>query len=650
MERILLIEDDRGSQILFHNRLAELGYEVVVAPTGARGLMEARAARFDLFLVDIGLGSGIDGYEVCRRLKAVPQIHGIPVVLISGDVKSRQELHRGYEAGCEAFLVKGDLTLVEDVIRAMLRIRSLQDELATQNRLLEERNRRLTQERQRGVDLEQALRESGGGPPILPSSPSVEPDGVLIVDTEGVVRAADRGAHDIFDKELEGRHLASLAPRTGLEAFVRNARSALASDYRFDLDLGKGSSRSLSASVLPAVLSRFAAGSPDPESARKVVLLRDVAKERFGGELLRSENEAVPRRELGPLIEAARIAFGPQAFLGSSPRRKHVRTALRELAAIDAPVLLTGADGTGKVLAARSIHFSGERSGPFLPFECAAFRAERLEEELFGRAPTKEGSAGSRPGLIDLASDGTLFLRSIEVLPMKLQERLCDVIESGRLPRAEPGESRPVRVRFVASSREDLPGLVKEGRFSQRLLDLLLGFHLQLPPLSASSPDIPILAEHFLARYGAGRGVSLSSEVHWILSEYDWPGNAGELEACIERVCTRAKGEITIRDLPGPLRDLYSRLSPTDFIPSQDAPQQRERRDPLAEAYETITDPAESPSLEAYERKAILHALRETSGDKLAAAKLLGIGKSTFYRKLRLHGIGPGARPDDTRT
>ena len=93
MDRILLIEDDAGAQLVFKNRLKDLGYDVVVASTGARGLMEARADHFDLFLVDIGLGSGIDGYEVCRRLKTVPQIHGIPVVLISGQVKSQEESH-----------------------------------------------------------------------------------------------------------------------------------------------------------------------------------------------------------------------------------------------------------------------------------------------------------------------------------------------------------------------------------------------------------------------------------------------------------------------------------------------------------------------------------------------------------------------------
>ena len=135
MGRILLIEDDSGTQLLLQSRLKDLGHEVVTAPTGAMGVMEARSGSFDLFLVDVMLGSGIDGYEVCRRLKGMPHVHGVPIVMISAIVKNREDLHKGYEAGCEQFLLKGDMTLLEDVVRAMLRLKSLQDELAIQNRL-----------------------------------------------------------------------------------------------------------------------------------------------------------------------------------------------------------------------------------------------------------------------------------------------------------------------------------------------------------------------------------------------------------------------------------------------------------------------------------------------------------------------------------
>ena len=187
MGRILLIEDDPGTQLLLQSRLKDLGHEVVTAPTGAMGVMEARSGSFDLFLVDVMLGSGIDGYEVCRRLKGMPHTHGVPIVLVSGIVKNREELHKGYEAGCEQFLIKGDMTLLEDVVRAMLRLKSLQDELAIQNRLLDDHNRRLQEEKARAADLESAIVGSGGDVSRAVAGVSARCTALLVVDADGVV-------------------------------------------------------------------------------------------------------------------------------------------------------------------------------------------------------------------------------------------------------------------------------------------------------------------------------------------------------------------------------------------------------------------------------------------------------------------------------
>ena len=273
VNRILLVEDDTSAQLLYRNRLSDLGYEVVVAPTGAAGLMEARAAGFDLFLVDIDLGKGIDGYEVCRRLKTIPELHGIPVVLISGHVRAQEDLHKGYEAGCQSFLVKGDLMLLEDVVRAMLRIRSLQRDLALQNRLLEERNRRLEVATNRTADLEHALSNSSER-----ALPAARPDGILMVDGEGVVLMADRSARELFGQELEGRHLARMAPDSRLEASVRNARTEAHEAIRFKLPERSGrASRQLLASVCPLVP---VAGRSEPTP--RVVLLYDAARRRGG--------------------------------------------------------------------------------------------------------------------------------------------------------------------------------------------------------------------------------------------------------------------------------------------------------------------------------------------------------------------------------
>ena len=304
---------------------------MVGAETGARGLMEARAGQFDLFLVDIGLGSGIDGYEVCQRLKGIPQNHGIPVVLISGQVKSQEELHRGYAAGCEAFLMKGDLTLIEDTVRAMLRIKALQNELAQQNRLLEEQNRHLQEERQRTADLGTALRESVSRADVFRGLAAGHPDAVLLVDAEGVVRMTDRGARDILSGDIEGKHLAAIAPGTGLEAYVRNARTGPHEAYRFDLEWASGATRSLTASILPTV-----PGATEPRY--KVVLLMDAGKRRVAAEMFCMEEQGIPRRELGPLLESARATYRPSALVGTSPATLTLREELLRAIEAEGPV------------------------------------------------------------------------------------------------------------------------------------------------------------------------------------------------------------------------------------------------------------------------------------------------------------------------
>lgn len=640
MDRILLIEDDESAQLLFQNRLRELGFEVVVAGTGARGLLEARAQRFDLFLVDIGLGSGIDGYEVCRRLKGVPQIHGIPVVLISGEVKSQEELHRGYEAGCEAFLVKGDLTLVEDVVRAMLRIKFLNDELAMQNRLLEERNRHLRVERERGADLETALRESGGRADVFRELAAGAPDGVLLVDPEGVVRMVDRGAQSIFGKDIEGKQLANLAPGTGLEAFVRDARTEGRDGYRFDLEWSNGAVRSFSASVLPTVPKSVSA-----ESRFRVVLLLDAGKRRIASEMLRLESSGVPRRELGPLLEAAREVFQSTALVGDGAAFSGLRTRVAQAAGAGGSVLIHGEPGTGKDLIARILHFGGSASGPFVPVSCAALAPQVLESELFGHVKGAFPEALSdRPGFFERAQNGTIYLDAIGEMPTSIQKRLLDVLETKRVRRMGSKKLEAIDARVVASTSMDLDELVSRGRFDPELLHRLREIDIETVALERGDPNILVLASAFLERFGTTRGLQISSEAQWMVGEYDWPGNIAELRACIESACLHASGgEIKVSDLSPPLSDLYKRMSQSDSIPALVPNTERRTNPPEATAYanEVYDDDrvAETPSLAAYEKRAILHALRETGGDKLAAAKLLEIGKSTFYRKLKAHGL-----------
>jgi DNA-binding NtrC family response regulator len=664
--RILVVEDEPGSRLLLQTRLEDLGHEVTTAPTGAMGLMEARAGRFDLFLVDVVLGQGVDGLEVTRRLRAMPPTHGIPIVLVSGQSTSREDLHRGYESGCSSFLIKSDLSLLEDVVQAMLRIKSLRDDLSMQNRLLEQQNRSLQEEKQRGADLELALRESGARSLVFRELAAGRPDGLLLVDADGLVRSADRGAREILGKDVEGKSLGRLAPASGLEAFVRDARTEPREGFRFDLGARDGrKTRSLSASVLPMV-----PGTREGEGGMKVLLLLDAGMRRIAAELLRMQEQGLPRRELGSLREAARNAFHPSSLLGVSQRRVALRAEVARVARADGPVLLRGEPGSGKELAARALHFGGERSGAFVSVSCGALGPKAIESELFGYVKGAfTGAFSDRLGLLHQAHMGTIYLDEVGDLPPAAQAGLLRVLEQGELKRVGIDRLEPIDVRVIAGSRRDLDAAARRGSFDPVLLQRLSAELLEVPPLRERPEDVPILVQHLLVHHAPGRReIELSPEALWVLESHDWPENVRELESVVERACTRCRGDaIGVEDLPQSLSELFKELSRRAEIPSAaprvvarpGAPARGEALVPTvsvpSRGSSGTAPPAEFPeavahatgaeflegevSLDRYEKAALLHALRETGGDRLAAARLLGVGKSTLYRKLKHHSI-----------
>lgn len=646
MSRILVIDDDPGNRLIVKSRLSDLGYEVHLADTGAGGLVEARNVNLDLFLVAAGLGSGIDAIEVCRRLKALPETASVPVVLYSNLPANQEELTRAYDVGCDAFVPKNEMPALDHIVRVQLRTKAALEDLTEQNRALDQHNRRLQEEGQREADRETSRAASGEHSLVLRELAANRPDGVLLVDTEGFVRSADRGACEIFGNNIERKNLGFLAPASGLEAFVRDARYEARDGFRFDIAaLGGRSARSLTASVLP-MLGKVSGDSGE----LKIVLLLDAAKRRIAAEMLRIAEPGVPRQQMGALLDAARECYTPEMLVGESSGVKRSREVVESFGRRREPVLLVGERGVGKTRVARTAHYAGPFSGPFLQLSCGGIDEENLERELFGYVKGAFDEAlADRPGLLHLASDGTLFLEDVGVLSASLQERLLKVIDEGVVRRVGSGRAEKVDVGLIASSSSPLQSAVNEGAFRKDLLERFDEHTVQLLPLASRQEDIIALAGLFVTLHGRRYDVRMiDEEAVDLLVRYDWPGNVTEFEDCIRSACQRAtEQEVTPACLPPALLDDSDNLPAHEVIPRPRGEAKGgssvggivsiptasggtlRRRQPWDISED---DPI---SLDFYEKKALLRALDYVGGDKLAAARLLKVGKSTLYRKLK---------------
>ncbi len=303
---------------------------------------------------------------------------------------------------------------------------------------------------------------------------------------------------------------------------------------------------------------------------------------------------------------------GFMGLIGISPQMERVFKIIEKVCQHNYPVLLLGESGTGKELVARSIHYSGPRkTKPFVPVDCSALVPTLIESELFGYVKGAfTGANHNKRGLMETAENGTLFLDEIGDLPIDLQAKLLRVLQEREVKPVGSTERIAISTRVIAATNRDLELAVRTGGFRQDLFFRLNVVQIKLPPLRERKGDIPFLANTFVEKFSdPTRPVHLSEDAMARLAAYDWPGNVRELENAIERAVALSSGPILhVADLPSSLQ--YGKS-------------------------EKMPDNDQILPLEELERRAILRALRESAGDKLAAARLLGIGKTTLYRKLK---------------
>jgi transcriptional regulator with PAS, ATPase and Fis domain len=327
-------------------------------------------------------------------------------------------------------------------------------------------------------------------------------------------------------------------------------------------------------------------------------------------------------------VRIAREAPAPPQIIGRTPAVRRLLQLIERAARGRWPVLLQGETGTGKELVARAIHRGGP-GGPFVTIDCSALVGPLLESELFGHVRGAfTGATSAKTGLIELADGGTAFLDEIGELPLDLQAKLLRVLQEKEF--RPVGSLFPKRSEFrvIAATNRDLAREVERGNFRRDLYYRLSVLSIRLAPLRERAEDIPLLAEHFLARYGSGH--RLTPEVLDVLVRYHWPGNVRELENCIQHMVAVNSGPLLhLTDLPSAIRNvLHASQSACVAMAAAVGG--------TPAAVGAVGEPeAGVLPLTELEKRAILRALEFTKGDRGMAASLLGIGRTTLYRKLR---------------
>src|SRR4051812_25622788 len=335
---------------------------------------------------------------------------------------------------------------------------------------------------------------------------------------------------------------------------------------------------------------------------------------------------AIKHRELRHEVKRLRslldTARGMRELLGESPVMRELKELLGRVADSQASVLVTGESGTGKEVVARLLHQKGPRADhPFVALNCAAMPEHLIESELFGHVKGAFTDARTdKVGLLVQANQGTLFLDEIGDMPLSLQPKLLRVLEERKVRPVGGGKEVAFDVRLISATHRDLEDAIVQNQFREDLYFRLNVIQVALPPLRARANDVLLLAQHFVNSFAeqTGKAVKgLSPEAAERLSSYAWPGNVRELRNAIERGVALTQHEnITVDDLP-----------------------ERIRAYKVSHVLVASQDPEELVNLAEVEKRYIARVLGAVGGNKSTAARILGIDRTTLYKKLQQYKI-----------
>jgi len=489
---------------------------------------------------------------------------------------------------------------------------------------------------------------------------------VLIIDDE-------KDVHYSFRRLLEKEPLDILSAESGDEG-IRMARKSLPDLIVMDIRMGQQSGldtlkelRQLNPKQVVIMMTAYGTSQTAIEAMKlgaydyvlkpfDIPQLKDLLFEALTAARAMKQIVAFPTK-----LNAEEIR---QTIVGNSPAMQQVYKLIGQVAPTSTTILITGESGTGKELIARAIFQNGARlNKPFIAINCAAIPENLLESELFGHEKGAfTGALAQRIGKFEQCDGGTLFLDEIGDMPMTTQTKILRVLQEGEISRVGNNQSIKTDVRIIAATNKDLWQAVQRKEFREDLFYRLNVVRVNLPPLRERATDLPLLVAYFINKFRLKHPTGpsqIAEDALAAIQRYTWPGNVRELENCIQRAMVLATGNtITLVNLPEEIsRGYRSGVSgeklPT-VVPSPASPTaattkpasvatSAPSKDALGQAIETLFEFARNDKefkiIDAAERELIVHALAETAGNQVQAAKLLGITRATLRKRVDKFGI-----------
>ena len=632
-ETLLLVDDNPTNLQVLYQTLEGHGYKLLLAKNGEDALNIMAKVHPALILLDIMM-PGMDGYEVCQRIKANPEISDTAIIFLSAldDVKDKV---KGFALGAVDYISKPFQS--EEVIARVethIKIRQLEKTLEKKNKQLEEDNA--------------LILESMG-------------EGLLGVDKQGLITFINPAGSTItgwLEEEMRGKNFHNILMHTDKDGH----RNPIEQDKIFntlqdhrvrqcdnDIFWNKEGQHFPVEYTVTAV-----EGEADISSA--CVVFKDISerkkREKILNQALKTVEELKEKLQLenSYLQEEIRSEQNFGEIVGQSTALQKTMEEAKQVAQTDTTVLINGESGTGKESMARAVHeFSQRKNRPLIKVNCGAIAESLVESELFGHVKGAFTSAiKDRTGHFELADKGTIFLDEIGELSLDVQVKLLRVLQEQEIQRVGSGEVIKVDVRIIAATNRDLKKMVDEGTFRMDLYYRLNVFLLTVPPLRERKSDIPLLLAKFLDNLSKKLGKSFKgvSDVSMdLLMDYDWPGNIRELQNVLERSAILSRTEIIeVDDALVPVTIERAQLGNADSaqtgadIDSKAGIQEsQDDKHPGKSAYKTLAD-----NEKLYITR-VLNDLNWLIGGKKGVAEILDIPASTLRSRMKKLGI---ERPD----